>query len=83
MTETIGITTIITEIGPEGLLLSLGKGLVQLGLIVLCVVVVRKILNKQDTTKNKGTGLHIGWSVDEAEEREKLGLEETEKNEEK
>ena len=78
MTETIGITTIITEIGSEGLLLSLGKGLVQLALIVACVVVIRKILKKQDTTKNKGTGLHIGWSVDEAEEREKLGLEEKE-----
>ena len=46
MTETIGITTIITEIGSEGLLLSLGKGLVQLALIVACVVVIRKILKK-------------------------------------
>ena len=82
MTETIGITTIITEIGSEGLLLSLGKGLVQLALIVACVVVIRKILKKQDATKNKGTGLHIGWSVDEAEEREKLGLEEKENNRE-
>ena len=82
MTETIGITTIITEIGAEGLLLSLGKGLVQLALIVACVVVIRKILKKQDAAKNKGTGLHIGWSVDEAEEREKLGLEEKENNRE-
>ena len=82
MTETIGITTIITEIGSEGLLLSLGKGLVQLALIVACVVVIRKILKKQDAAKNKGTGLHIGWSVDEAEEREKLGLEEKENNRE-
>ena len=82
MTETIGITTIITEIGSEGLLLSLGKGLVQLALIVACVVVIRKILKKQDATQNKGTGLHIGWSVDEAEEREKLGLEEKENNRE-
>ena len=82
MTETIGITTIITEIGSEGLALSLGKGLVQLALIVACVVVIRKILKKQDAAKNKGTGLHIGWSVDEAEEREKLGLEEKENNRE-
>ena len=82
MTETIGITTIITEIGSEGLLLSLGNGLIQLALIVACVVVIRKILKKQDTTKHKGTGLHIGWSVDDAEEREKLGLEEKENNRE-
>lgn len=74
MTETIGITTIITEVGTKGILLSLGKGLVQLGLIVACVVIVRKILKKQDAAKNKGAGLKIGWSVDEAREREELDL---------
>ena len=82
MTHTIGITTVITEIGPEGLLLSLGKGLVQLALIVACVVVIRKILKKQDASRNKGAGLHIGWSVDEAQEREKLGPDEKEDNKE-
>ena len=79
MTETIGITTIITEIGAEGILLSLGKGAVQLGLIVLCVVVIRKILKRQDASKNKGTGLQIGWSADETEERKNLGLEENDR----
>ena len=79
MTETIGITTIVTEIGAEGILLSLGKGAVQLGLIVLCVVVIRKILKRQDASKNKGAGLQIGWSVDETEERKNLGLEENDR----
>jgi hypothetical protein len=77
MTETIGITTILNEIGPEGLMLSLGKGLLQLALIIACVVIIRKILKKQDAAKNKGAGLHIGWSVDEAAERQKLEQKDT------
>ena len=74
MTETVGITTVITEIGTAGILLSLGKALLQLALIIGYVVLIRKILKRQDAAKNKGAGLKIGWSVDEAEKRKTLGL---------
>ncbi|MBR5558857.1 MAG: hypothetical protein IKU72_01255 [Oscillospiraceae bacterium] len=74
MTETIGISTIISEIGTKGILLSLGKSAFQLALIVGCVVLIRYIIKKMG--KTKGPGVKIGWSVDEAEERKELGLEE-------
>ena len=79
MTDTIGITTIITEVGTKGILLSLGRSAVQLVLIIGCVVLVRHIIKKMG--KTKGPGVKIGWSVDEAEERKALGLEEKEDSE--
>ena len=79
MTATIGITTIITEVGTKGILLCLGKSAVQLALIIGCVVLVRHIIKKMG--KTKGPGVKIGWSVDEAEERKALGLEEKEDSE--
>ena len=79
MTDTIGITTIITEVGTKGILLSLGKSAIQLALIIGCVVLVRHIIKKMG--KTKGPGVKIGWSVDEAEERKALGLEEKEDSE--
>lgn len=73
MADQIGISTIVQEVGARGILLSLGKGAVQLALVVGCVVLVRRILKKLD--KAKGTGLKVGWCVDEAAAREEYGLE--------
>lgn len=75
MTETIGITTIITEIGTRGILLSLGKSGLQLALIVGCVVLIRHIIKKMG--KTKGPGVKIGWSVDEAESRKEFEIDST------
>ncbi len=74
MTDTIGITTVITEIGPEGILLSLGRSLFQLALIIGCVVLIRHIIKKMG--KTNGPGIKVGWSADETQERKELGLEE-------
>ena len=77
MTDTIGITTIISEVGTKGILLSLGRAAFQLALIVGCVVLVRHIIKKMG--KTKGPGIKIGWTVVEAEERKNLGLEENDR----
>ena len=71
MTETIGITTVISELGTKGGLISLGRSAFQLALIVGCVVVIRCIIKKMGD-KTKGPGIKVGWSVDQAEEQKQL-----------
>lgn len=71
MTETIGITTVISELGTKGGLISLGRSAFQLALIVGCVVLIRLIIKKMGD-KTKGPGIKVGWSVDQAEEQKQL-----------
>ena len=71
MTDTIGITTVISELSTRGGLTSLGRSAFQLALIVGCVVLIRRILKKMGD-KTKGPGIKVGWSVDQAEEQKRL-----------
>lgn len=75
MTDTIGVTTVLTQLGTKGVLTTLGRSAFQLALIVGCVVLIRYIIKKMGN-KTKGPGIKVGWSVDEAEERRQLDLEE-------
>ena len=71
--KNISISVILQEVGAKGVMLTLGKGLLQLAAIIACVCLVRHILKRIGTTK--GPGIRIGWSVDEAEARREAGLE--------
>ena len=82
MTESKGFALLLAELNAKGILATLGRSAFQLVLIIGCVVLIYHIVKKMGN-KTKGPGITVGWSVDEAQEREKLGLEETEKNEEK